>query len=132
MKRIFVFCCLTILFVGCSSGPTKYDVTGTVDVDGVTVNDGQVTFEPKDKGLRADAPIKNGKYRVPVAAGSYQVKIFAQKKVPLEPGEPSGTPGEKEKIVNMMPQHYNDGQPLTAEIKGKATIDFKVKSTTPK
>jgi hypothetical protein len=125
-------CLLVLLLTGCTGGPTKHPVSGTVDIDGNPISDGVIAFVPKEQSAgvtRAEAVIKNGKYSLPIVAASYTVQLTAQKKVPLEEGEAAGTPGEKEKIVNVMPERYNDGNPLTADIKGPGTFDFHVKTT---
>jgi hypothetical protein len=125
-------CLLLLVLSGCGGSATKHAVSGSVDIDGTPVSDGMVAFVPKEQSTtvtRAEAIIQNGKYKLPIVSGSYTVQITAQKKVPLEPGESSGTPGEKDKIVSIMPEHYNGGVPLTAEIKGPGTFDFHVKTT---
>src|SRR5262245_49366660 len=120
-------CAIVFVFSGCSSGLRKHTVTGVVEIDGDPVPEGQLTFEPDDKKLPPEgAKITNGKYSVAIADGSYKVKIIATKKVPLAKGEAAGTPGETEKLVSIIPDHYNAQNPIKAEVKGASTVDFKL------
>jgi len=117
------------LVSGCSSSIPKHKVTGSVEIDGQPVAEGQLAFQPTDSKLPAEgATVKDGKYSANLAPGSYKVKLTATKKVPLAPGEATGTPGEKDKLVSIVPDHYNDQNPLTAEVKGAGEIDFKLTS----
>jgi len=104
-------------------------ISGTVELNGKPLPEGNITFEPKDKDLRAEgADIRDGKYALTIMPGNYAVKIRATKKVPLEPGEPSVS-GEKDKLVRIIPTQYNDKTTLNAAVSAAApTHDFKLTS----
>ncbi len=130
MKRLLVLfvCVWGAAAAGCGKdGPVKHTVTGAVELDGVPLTEGDLTFLPKDKNLHPEgARIKDGKYAVAIRPGTYTVKIIGPtKKVPLEPGESSAY-GDKEKVVNTVPAHYNEETTLTVEIKDDTPKDFKL------
>jgi hypothetical protein len=130
MMRVLCFCvCTLLLIVGCDrGGPVKHKVHGVVELDKQAIAEAELTFLPDDKNLPPEgARVHDGKYEQMIAAGTYKVKIHAPKKVPLEPGEAAGTPGEKEKIINLIPEHYAD-HPPTAEVKGPGEINFRLES----
>jgi hypothetical protein len=119
---------LLITALGCKDGPVKYTLTGVVEIDGQAVEEGDMTFLPDDKEMSPEgARIQSGKYSVLIAPGAYTVKINAPKKVPLLPGETSAY-GDKEKLINAVPEHYNEQGKLTANVKESTTIDFKLSS----
>src|SRR5439155_16450822 len=65
------------LAAGCDSGPKTGEVTGTVTVDGqVPMNGASISFIPTDgKSPQAGDTLKDGKYKVKVAAGPCRVEI---------------------------------------------------------
>ena len=128
LTTILAFVC-AVIFLGCGPGIAKHKVTGNVDIDGQPLTEGQLTFQPIDTKVPPEGTaIKGGKYSVDIAAGSYKVRVIATKKVPLAPGESTGTPGEKEKLVSIIPEHYHDQNSLTAEVKGPGEINFNMTS----
>jgi hypothetical protein len=113
---------------GCNQGLVKHKVSGAVELDGVLIADGDMTFRPTDPALPPEgARIIGGKYTVDIASGSYKVEFHATKKVPLLPGEESGAPDAKEKVVSIIPPHYESDRP-PAEVKGPGEIHFKLSS----
>lgn len=118
-----------LLLSGCGGdGPAKYSVTGSVQLDGAPLPEGDITFEPKTKTLHpGQSNIKDGKYSTQLENGSYAVKIQARKKVPLGPGEVSAS-GEKEKLVPIIPPQFNDKTTLAVDVSGATNKDFQVTS----
>jgi hypothetical protein len=64
--RLFVFICLTLAVTGCSRGPKRYVVSGTITYQGRPVPAGRILFEPDvEKGNRGPggvAEIYDGSY----------------------------------------------------------------------
>src|SRR5262245_46516050 len=59
-----------ILFAGSGCSPGNAVVSGEVQLDGVPVENGSITFEPADKkGPTMGGPIVNGRYEVKGPAG---------------------------------------------------------------
>ena len=116
--------CGLAVVLGCGgSGPGKSAVNGTVKIEGTPVDEGELTFQPKDKGKTPEgARIKNGSYSVRIAPGTYTVQVNATKKVPLAAGEVSAS-GEKEKLVSIVPARY-EKTPPTVEITGDGEHNF--------
>ena len=70
------------LVVGCSSevGPKKYDVSGTVKVDGTEVAEGEIIFLSADQSVGAEGgAIKNGKYASKARDGRQYGQINSMK-----------------------------------------------------
>jgi len=125
---LLLSCCLATLTLGCGGGLATYGLTGIVDLDGTPLREGEITFLPKDPKLRpGGSRIKDGNYTVELEKGTYEVKIHATKSVPLEPGEPSVS-GEKEKLVSIIPERYNEKTELTVQVTGNDKKNFSLKS----
>lgn len=114
------------MMLGCSDFG-KQAITGSVELENQPLAEGSITFEPKEKGLRPEGTdIRNGNYTLKIMPGKYAVKIRATKKVPVAPGEPTAS-GEKEKLVSIIPDKYNDATTLTATVSSTETRhDFKL------
>jgi len=135
--------CLVLLgalaAAGCGGGGgdtlPREPVTGTVTLNGVPVDHGNIQFRPvggQGDGTIAGAEIKGGKYSIPreqgPVAGGYRVIISSTE----ETGAPSGgdmpgqvTSGAKE----LIPAKYNTSSNLDREIKkvGDNTLNFELK-----
>ena len=73
-KRMIIACvalvCCATLALGCNKGPKKVHITGTVTVNGETVDQGAITFIAKDgSGLRDGGKIVDGAYEADVTTG---------------------------------------------------------------
>ena len=127
-RFVLIVACGIFVLVGCNQGPTKHKIFGAVKLDDEVVSEAELTFLPDDRDIAPEgAQLRDGKYEQNVPAANYRVKIFAPKKVPLDPGEPSGTPGDKEKIVNRIPVYYDENPP-TIEITGPGEVNFQLSS----
>jgi len=116
-------CCCAFLVLGCTTEPRKNTVAGTVDLDGAPLAEGDITFVPKGEGRPAGGVIRDGKYAVQLEKGTYEVKILATKKVPVAPGEATAS-GEKDKLVSIIPEKYNEKTELTVTVDGDTKKDF--------
>jgi hypothetical protein len=131
MRKVLFLVCCAIIGAGCSgggSGKTKYTISGKVELDGKALEEGDITFIPKTEGLHpGGGKINGGSYSVELEDGNYSVKIVAMKRVPLAKGEPSVS-GEKDKLVSIIPDRYNEKTELTAQVSGATRKDFQLKS----
>ena len=84
-KRMIIACvalvCCATLALGCNKGPKKVHITGTVTVNGETVDQGAITFIAKDgSGLRDGGKIIDGAYEADVTTGEKTVQVYGAKK----------------------------------------------------
>ncbi|MCA9205406.1 MAG: hypothetical protein KDA59_20280 [Planctomycetales bacterium] len=111
-----------VLMIGCGgdSGPTRYEVSGTVTYQGQPVPKGFVTFSPDtsqgNSGPGGGAEIVDGHYETAagkgVIGGPHQVRIVGYDGIP----------------ISMEGEELTDGQPLfTPYI---TTIDFPAEDST--
>jgi len=112
---------------GCDSGPKRAGVSGTVKYKGEPVKAGSINFRA-DNGDAGGAPITNGQYSVPAAAGmppgKYKVAInYPDPKAPAPKASPDGLPGDNPPAKELLPAKYNTATELTAEIKAQASND---------
>ncbi|MHB8902421.1 MAG: hypothetical protein ACYC6Y_26980 [Thermoguttaceae bacterium] len=129
LKLLFAVSLLAgLTLAGCGqSGPTRYEITGNVTLDGQPVDGGEVLFIPTDGAGSPDAcPIAAGVFKGQVTPGSKRVEINATK----DTGKvaPDGLPDYQ----NFIPKQYNTESTLTAEIKGADTapLNFALESST--
>ena len=76
------FACSSL--IGCGggvSGPKRHAISGTVNREGIPVDDGNILFTPVGGGTAVSGSISNGKYSFNVQngvpSGKYDVKIVA-------------------------------------------------------
>ncbi|MCE9560957.1 MAG: hypothetical protein K8U57_02775 [Planctomycetes bacterium] len=112
---------------GCGGGSSDdSDVSGTVNIDGKPLAEGQIIFESAD-GSKAPAAgtIKAGQYSLKTAPGVKKVKITATR--PGKKVDPMMGAAPQEALIG---PDYNSATKLTAEVKpGKnADVNFEVKA----
>lgn len=114
-----------LLLSGCSDEQLA-EVSGTVTVGGVPVEEGSMTFTPADgQGRTAGCPIKGGKYSAQVPLGKMQVSItvpivVGKKKLYNTPESPEGN-----LYAESLPDKYNSKTELELEVKsGRNTKDW--------
>ncbi len=127
LKIVTVFAAgLLALVVGCSNevGPKKYDVSGTVKVDGKEVAEGEIIFQSDDQSVGAEGgTIKNGKYATKAREGKNKVQIRATRVVPGKKG-----PMGEDWVEQFIPEQFNEQSTLSAEVgPGKTKHDFELK-----
>ncbi len=122
--------------LGCGSapsGPKMIRVTGTVEFDGVPIEDGRILFRKTDSDGRAfSGVIKNGQYEVMSEAGRMAVVITASRLIPGKFDNSNGTP---EPVGEMyIPAQYNEATSLIAEVTpdGGNKFPFELKSQKPR
>lgn len=114
--------------VGCSNGPRRAAVSGSVHVDGKPLERGVINFLPAQgsQGPGAGVAITDGQYELSAASGPIvgpcRVEIRGFRKSGRKIA-PMGTPIDEE--IQVVPAEFNDPSTLIREIKdGDNTIDF--------
>jgi len=115
-----------LMLAGCGdSGPAKYDVTGSVTLDGQPIEQGEIRFLSADvQGAPETGQIVNGKFACRTTEGQKRVEITATRESPTPAAD--GLPN----YVSYIPAAYNSQSTLTAEVKpdGDNTFTFKLQS----
>jgi hypothetical protein len=114
----------TLAACGCggSAEPATYAVTGRVTYGGSPLDDGEIIFSASDRQTApAAARITSGGYHAWSVPGAKTVSIRASRLVPGSKGA-NGEPV----FDNFIPDRYNVGSKLTAEIKpgGENRFDY--------
>lgn len=106
-----------VALVGCGGGVERADVYGTVTYQGEPVEEGTISFEPKDKGPLVATNITEGEYQLKgdrgVPPGSYHVKISSTVE-DTEAFEEGMGPEPPRKEV--LPEKYNIATELTLDV----------------
>jgi hypothetical protein len=119
-----------LLSIGCSSGPKvepTAKVSGTVNLDGKPMNDGEISFVGEPGTIPDILPVNAGAFEGSVKLGKKRVEIRAYRagKPPPTATEPAGEIKE-----NYLPDRFNDNSTLTAEVtaSGVSPNKFEVQS----
>ena len=125
--RIALLFLLCVLFTGCDTGPAQGTVSGTVTLDGKSVDGGLIRFVPADGNTQpADSVITGGAYTVTMPVGEKKVEVYWAPS--SGKGADTATQGA-EQIVQRIPAKYNAQTTLSyAIVKGKQTKDFPLTS----
>ena len=111
-----------VLLAGCSQGPKYCDVSGTVTLDGQSVEDGDILFADVGGVLGPDAAkIKGGHFQAKVKEGKKRIEINAPKIIPGGAKGAGGEPVPEETI----PTEYNTKSTLTEEVTVAGPNEFK-------
>jgi hypothetical protein len=111
--------------LGCGGGgPKEYRVTGTVTLDGQSVEQGEIIFFPSDMGKPYASAIVSGKFECRVPAGEHRVEITATRESPTPASD--GLPNYESYI----PAEYNTASKLTASVVagGENTFPFELQA----
>jgi hypothetical protein len=113
-----------LLAAGCSKGPGRLKVSGTVLFKGRPLDQGRIEFEPAAPGVTffGGAPIEAGAFTIPatlgLTPGKYKVRVYSTDRVlpagsapPPPPGSP-GMPVPTERVA----ARYNTETTLTADV----------------
>ncbi len=139
MRAAFLSCMNVVacLMSSCSgSGPKKAEVSGTVSVNGVKIEEGSIQFIPVDgtTGPAAGGVIKNGKYHIArdngVVVGKNRVELRAFAYSGKKVQDPTGLPGVlADERIQVFPPEYNENSTVIKEIHaGSNTIDFNIRT----
>jgi hypothetical protein len=111
-RRTLLVVLVGAALVGCDSGPRLYAVRGTVTVDGVPLEEGEIIVEPLDaSSAPAYSAVTAGEYSLRAAPGSKRVVIRATRPVPGTRGM-MGEPLRR----NYLPVRYNDASELRLDV----------------
>jgi hypothetical protein len=135
MLHLSALAALSLGLASCSGNLAE--ISGTVRLNGVPVEEGAINFIPVEgtQGAGAGAEIRNGAYRIPrsngAAVGKNRVELRGfrntGKKVPDLTGAPGAMMDER---VPAFPPEYNDRSTLIKEVKaGSNKIDFDIDTT---
>jgi hypothetical protein len=99
---------------GCNARPAKYQVEGTITLNGKPLDGGEIFFIAADNSSSEAAKIKEGRYQVKTTAGRYKVMVNASTKKPNL--NPPGMRGDDFYFESIIPDKYNERTSLTAEV----------------
>lgn len=132
LAGIIVFAALLILAAGCSNGPRRASVSGSVLVDKEPLAEGSISFHPTDgtEGPEAGGIIKDGKYDIPASQGP----VVGMNKVVIRGFRKSDKkitdPFKKEQVFEMVlavGPEFNDQSTLKRPIEaGSNKLDFEL------
>jgi hypothetical protein len=113
--RLGLLLTIALLVTGCSSkkGEPKFKVSGTVEMDGKPLPDGEITFMGEPGTIPASFTVSNGNFEGELTAGKKKVEVRSYK---TEPAPKSATGGASESKVNIIPDRFNSNSALTAEV----------------
>lgn len=124
------WCWLVLGLLCCGCAGSESTITGTVNLDGKPVAEGDIRFIPMEgtEGGDAGAAIRDGKYKIAapeLAEGKYRVRIRGYKQSGKFEPDPLGGPPIKG-IVQIVPREYSG--PVSKEvreiIRGANRFDF--------
>jgi hypothetical protein len=114
------FCFLVLVqvaIIGCGGEP-KAEVSGTVTLDGVPVENGAIQFYPTGKtGQSTGGGIENGVYKVDASVGEMTVTINASKVVGKHKAYDTPDSPILDKVAEMIPAEYNSLSKITVNLK---------------
>jgi hypothetical protein len=124
--------CLTGL--GCSEGPLRLPVSGSVELDGKPLATGSLLMVPTKTGPVAGCDIKDGQFEMPTdrgpGPGEYRVEITAYRPTGRKVYD-SDLNASTETLEPIIPVRYNTQSELTAtislEAENRFTFDLKSK-----
>ncbi|MBP3960217.1 hypothetical protein J8F10_33740 [Gemmata sp. G18] len=126
---------LTCAFLAGCGGPPRAEVTGTVTLDGVPVENGIIQFYPAGgAGQSAGGGIENGKYKVDASVGEMTVTINASKVVGKHKLFDTKESPEVDTIQELVPPEYNKQSTLKITLKPgvNESVNFELKGTKKK
>jgi hypothetical protein len=123
-----------LLLTGCSHGPSRAEVSGSVQLDGQFVEEGSIQFIPVEGtvGPSTGEAIRNGKYHISrdkgAVIGKNRVELRTFRITERKIQDPTGKPGVMSaERVQAFPAEYSDKSTVIKEIKaGSNVIDFDV------
>ncbi len=112
-----------VLAAGCSRGPTRVAVSGTVTFNGAPVDGGRIMFIPEDKASDplgfANAPIDNGSFALDAShgpsLGKHKVEIVWFKKTGKQIVG-SDPPNKVDETIQVIPDTFNQRSTLMEDI----------------
>jgi hypothetical protein len=135
VSLVFAGVLTLVVFSGCGpGGPTRQEVSGTVEFDGQPVEDGIIYFEPQEgQGSMDGSSILSGTFTIPqkkgLFPGKYRVAIYVGDGIPTsgkaEPFIPP--PGFKRGVERAGPEWNTKSKQLVEVKEGQENrFDFKI------
>jgi hypothetical protein len=116
------------VFTGCSDGPQRMPVKGTVSLDGQPLATGSLLMTPLKKGPVAGCDIKNGRFEMSgergPGPGEYRVEITAYRPTGKKLYD-SDFNASTETLEPIVPARYNAASELTATVSAETENEFK-------
>ncbi len=134
-RALFAAVVLTSAFLAGCGGPPKAEVTGTVTLDGVPVENGIIQFYPAGgAGQSVGGGIEKGKYKVEASVGEMTVTINASKVVGKHKMFDTKESPEVDTLQELVPDEYNKTSTLKVTFKEgvNENVNFELKSTKKK
>jgi hypothetical protein len=127
-----------LLALGCSNGPRRASVSGTINVDGKPLERGVITFVPVNgtHGPGTGGSIEDGRFELdetegPVV-GSNRVEIRGFRKTGKTMPNPSPTGGTIAEERQVVPPEFNEKSTLVRDIKeGGNELNFDLPGIPP-
>ena len=118
---------MAVLVCGCGHSKEElptYAVSGTVNLDGAPLAEGEIYFVTKETGQIDIVPVKDGKFEGEAKAGSRRVEIRAYNIETSKP--PADMPDLKMEPskTNYLPAKYNTDSTLTADVSADKPNEF--------
>ncbi len=118
---------MAVLICGCGHSKKElptYGVSGTVNLDGKPLAEGEIYFVTKETGQIDIVPVKDGKFEGDAKAGSRRVEIRAYNiETPKPPADMPDLKMEPTK-TNYLPAKYNTNSTLTADVSADKPNEF--------
>ena len=126
IKCLVVVAVAALVPAGCTPKADKtITVSGTVNLDGQPMKDGEISFLGSDGGAPAVLPVRNGSFKGPVKPGKKRVEIRAYRDARADAGggmyKGQPVPGASTK-ENYLPPRFNDATQLSAEVAENGTL----------
>src|SRR5258708_2188346 len=138
MRCLFPVCLIVNLCLvsACGSGSQRAEVSGTVSLNGVPIEEGSIQFIPVEgtTGPSTGGVIKDGKYRIPrengAVIGKNRVELRAFGMSGKKIQDPTAPPGVlTDQRVQVFPPEYSDASTVIKEIhSGSNVINFEVRT----
>ncbi|HEV7280106.1 MAG TPA: hypothetical protein VGN57_07835 [Pirellulaceae bacterium] len=114
---------LLVLFSGCEPPPPPvYPVSGTVNLDGKPMAEGEVAFVSTEEGVRDTLPVRDGKFQGEIRAGQRKVEVAAYRE------ERQGVEmyGDQAPIsrVNYVDPQFNSQSKLVASVNTSSANEY--------
>jgi len=123
--NLLVVTAVALLAIGCSSErelPTRFDVNGSVTLDGEPLNSGSISFRSEKDiadGMVASADIVEGQFTAKVPPGEKTIVIHSI----VQTNDP------REEFKDLVPVEFNKKSTLTATVDVENTqFDFDLKT----
>lgn len=122
---------VALAFLAGCSGPPKAQVSGSVTLDGVPIENGIIQFYPAGgPGQTAGGGIENGRYQLETSTGEMTVTINASKVVGKRAMYDTPDSPKVDVLKELVPTEYNATSKLKVTLKPGVNekVDFDLKS----